>query len=177
MIRSFFPALCGAALAGCALVPPSHVGGIGASIRPMDYAARLCRPVSIEQYPACVSAVLDVFDQPRPNLPPPGHSTSGPFAVILADALYLGEYRSTPFAASFEVSHGTHQCRGAYSALRGSPDAIYDVHCNDGRMGWADVIRASDGRNGIGRFMLDDGTRGDIVFGHLPLAALTRNGD
>jgi hypothetical protein len=165
-------ALLSILLGACGLVPPNHLGGISTSVSPMDYARRLCAHLPLEEYPSCVSGVLDEIDRPRPDIPPPGHSTSGPFAVIMDGEIYLGDYRSSPFAADFRVSNGRHQCRGAYSAFRGSADANYDVYCDDGRAGWADVIRARDGRNGIGKIALDDGTRGEIVFGHVPLGGL-----
>jgi hypothetical protein len=88
--------------------------------------------------------------------------------------VYVGDYRSNPFKADFRVSNGRNGCRGAYNAITGSADAVFDVYCDDGRSGWADVIRAGDGRNGIGKIALDDGAEGDIVFGHLPLGGLDR---
>lgn len=172
MARPLLAALLSLSLGACALAPPSHLGGISTNVTPMDYARRLCAPQPLDHYPSCVSAVLDAIDRPRPDIPPPGASTSGPFAVIMDGELYLGEYSSTPFAARFSVSNGSQVCRGAYDVLHGSADALYDVHCDDGRAGWADTIRAHDGRNGIGKIMLDDGTQGDIVFGHVPLEGL-----
>ncbi|MBK5963098.1 hypothetical protein CCR95_03075 [Thiocystis minor] len=157
--------LCG----GCGLFPPSHLGGIATTVTPEDYGQRLCGHLDLEDYPSCLSQVLDSFEQPRANTLPPGHSTSGPFAVMMEKDVYLGHYQSDISQASFRVSNGRNGCRGSYNAFAGSPDAIYDVYCDDGRSGWADIIRDSDGRNGIGKLALDDGTQGEIVFGYVPL--------
>jgi hypothetical protein len=155
-------------LGGCALVPPTHLGGIATTVTPMDYGRRLCAHVAPESYATCLNEVLDDINHRHHRLPP-GLSTSGPFAVIMDGEVYLGDYRSSLFAADFTVASASHRCRGGYNAFTGSADALFDVYCDDGRSGWADLIRASDGRNGIGKIGLDDGTEGDIVFGYLPL--------
>lgn len=160
-------------LCGCGLFLPNHVGGISATVTPEDYAERLCANEDLESYPACFSGILDYLDEPRPSELPPGHSTSGPFAVVMEGATYMGHYSSSPFAASFNVSNGANGCRGSYNVLAGSADAIFDVYCDDGRRGWADIIREQDGRNGIGQLVLEDGTRGDIIFGYRPLGRAT----
>lgn len=157
-----------ALLGGCAIVPPNHLGGIATSVTPMDYARRLCGHLDLQSYATCLNEVLDGINQ-RGNRLPPGYSTYGPFAVIMDGDVYIGDYRSWPFAAEFRVSNGRKGCRGSYNAFTGSADAIFDVYCDDGRSGWADMIRAADGRNGIGKIGLDDGTAGEIVFGYLPL--------
>ncbi len=175
MARSLIISALSFQLAACALVPPTHLGGIAASVEPMDYARRLCTHLPLDAYPTCVSAVLDEFDRPQPTTPPLGYSTSGPFAVIMQGEMYLGDYRSSIFVADFSVSNGHQTCRGAYNAFRGSVDARYDVYCSDGRAGWADLIHDTDGRRGIGKLMLVDGTEGEIVFGHVPLAAFMSN--
>ncbi|MBK1645264.1 hypothetical protein CKO25_11550 [Thiocapsa imhoffii] len=158
---------------GCALIPPTHFGGIATSVSAMDYAEQLCSVVELEAYATCLNEMLDDIDQRGSHLPA-GFSTSGPFAVILGGEVYLGSYRSSPFAAAFQVTSGERQCRGGYSAFHGSADAVFDVHCDDGRSGWADTVRALDGRNGIGTIKLDDGTEGRIVFGYLPLGDVER---
>jgi hypothetical protein len=174
MTRLHLAASLSLLLGACSLVPPNHLGGISASVSPMDYARRLCAHLDPESYSSCVSEVLDEVDRGQPNRLPPGYSTSGPFAVIMDGDVYIGDYRSSLFMADFRVSNGQHGCRGGYNAFTGSADAVFDVYCDDGRSGWADMIRASDGRNGIGKIALDDGTEGDIVFGHLPLGSLDR---
>lgn len=175
MVRMKLILLAALPLSACMLAPPNHFGGLSASVSAEDYARRLCAHQALNAYPSCVSAVLEEMDRPRPDPPPPGHSTSGPFALILDGRLYLGTYQASPFRARFDVANGDERCRGHYDAFGGSADAIYDVHCTDGRKGWADLIRSHDGRNGIGRLMLDDGTQGDIVFGHVPLDGLFGN--
>lgn len=173
MSRYVVAVVLSAQLAGCGSLMPNHMGGIAATVTPEDYAERLCANEDLESYPACLSRVLDYMDEPRANEVPSGHSTSGPFAVIMDGTTYMGSYSSGPFAASFQVSNGRNGCRGSYDVLAGSADAIFDVYCDDGRRGWADTIRAMDGRNGIGRLALEDGTKGDIVFGYKPLGRAT----
>lgn len=157
-------------LAGCGLVSPKHIGGISATVTPEDYAQRLCGHLDLEDYPSCLTQVLEYFERPRPNDLPPGHSTSGPFAVMMDGKVYMGTYgKDSPFNSSFRVANGNKSCRGSYSAFHGSADALFDVYCNDGRSGWADLIHDSSGRDGIGKIALDDGTKGEIVFGYTPL--------
>jgi hypothetical protein len=156
-------------LAGCGVFLPGNVGGIAVGVPPEQYGERLCRDVDLEAYPACLSAVLDYFEEPRAN-PGPGETTSGPFAVAMDQGLYLGNYSSVPpFSASFYVSNGENACRGSYNAFTGSRDALFDVYCDDGRAGWADTVHDLSGSSGIGQLTLDDGTQGDIVFGYAPL--------
>lgn len=158
------------ALTGCALLLPNHQGGISTMVSPDEYGDRLCRHLDLEDYAGCMSEVLEYFETPRPDVIPAGHSTSGPIAVMMKEDVYIGQYDSLPpFAASFRVSNDTNACSASYNAAAGSVDAVFDVYCSDGRSGWADIISAIDGRNGIGRLVLDDGSEGDIVFGYLPL--------
>ncbi len=159
--------------AGCGFLMPGHTGGISTFVAPEDYGERLCANVELESYSSCLSNVLDYFEMPRAE-DIPGQSTSGPFAVSMDGGLYLGTYRSTPpFAASFRVSNGPNGCRGSYNVLQGSQDALFDVYCDDGRAGWADIVLDQGGRNGIGQLTLNDGTKGDIVFGYVPLGQAT----
>ncbi|NEX19049.1 hypothetical protein G3480_01745 [Thiorhodococcus mannitoliphagus] len=157
-------------IAGCAFLPPNHLGGIATKVTPGEYGDRLCRHLDLEDYAGCVSEVLEYFETPHPNDLPPGHSTSGPIAVMFEEEVYTGHYDSAPpFAASFRVSNGVNACSASYNAGADSRDALFDVYCNDGRSGWADMILAMDGRNGIGKLALDDGSQANIVFGYLPL--------
>lgn len=160
-------------LGGCGAFPPSHQGGISATVTPEDYGHRLCGHLALEDYPSCLSQVLDYVQSANQSSGaktlPAGYSTSGPFAVVMGQELYLGNYRSDLFQAEFRVSNGRHGCRGSYNAFANSVDAIFDVYCDDGRKGWADIILAHDGRNGIGKLALDDGTLGEIVFGYTAL--------
>jgi hypothetical protein len=156
-------------LGGCGTTLPGHIGGIAAYVSAEDYAEKLCSHVDLESYPSCVSNVLDYFEEPRADDIPPEQAVSGPFAVIMERAIYLGTYSSRPFAGQFQVSSGGKSCRGAFDAFAGSRDALYDVYCDDGRAGWADLILDQTGRNGIGQLSLNDGTKGEIIFGYLPL--------
>jgi hypothetical protein len=173
MSRVFVAIGLAASLCGCGLFTTGHIGGVATRVTPDDYAERLCANLDLESYPACYSRVIDYLDEPRASELPPGHSTSGPFAVVMEGSTYMGHYSSSPFAASFQVSNGANSCSGSYNVLAGSADAIFDVSCDDGRRGWADIIREQDGRNGIGQLALEDGTRGDIVFGYKPLGRAT----
>ncbi|AGA92289.1 hypothetical protein Thimo_3633 [Thioflavicoccus mobilis 8321] len=142
------------------------VGGC-TTVEPIDYARTLCDTVPRAEFSTCASRVIDHYRaSARVTDPPFGYSTSGPFAMVVADALYLGQYRSDPFSAAFEVTHGDDICRGAYNAVAGSPAAILDVRCDDGRTGTADLVLDEGGRNGVGTVRFDDGTNGRIVFGH-----------
>lgn len=158
---------------GCGFMAPGHVGGISTFVSPDDYGERLCESVELEDYPSCLSSVLDYFEAPRAD-DVPGQSTAGPFAVAMDGGLYLGTYSSVPpFVASFRVSNGANACRGSYDVFTGSRDALFDVYCDDGRAGWADITLDQSGRNGIGQLTLNDGTQGDIVFGYVPLGQAT----
>lgn len=156
-------------LSGCGYVLPGHIGGLVTYVSPEEYGERLCAHVDLELYPACLSQVLDHFDDPQTRDPSRDQSGPLPLAVAMDDRLYLGTLDWGPFNSSFRVASGTKTCRGSYSAFGGSQDALYDVYCNDGRAGWAATIRDQSGNNGIGQLTLNDGTRGEIVFGHRPL--------
>ena len=168
-----FPLALAALLGGCGTALPGHIGGITTYVSPEDYGERLCARLDLESYPSCISSVLDYFEAPHADIIPPGHSTSGPFAIAMGGVLYLGTYDSNPFVSHFRVASGTKACHGSFSALSGSRDALYDVYCDDGRAGWADIILDQTGRNGIGQVSLSDGTKGEIIFGYLPLGRAT----
>jgi hypothetical protein len=150
---------------GCGSLLPGHLGGIATEVSDEDYAERLCGYLDLEQYPACVSELMDRYEQKSAD-DDPGHGRTGPFAVIMEGGVYMGTYETYPFSGSFSVSNGENRCRGSFAAATETRDALFDVYCDDGRSGWADIIRATDGRNGIGQITLDDGTKGDIVFGY-----------
>jgi hypothetical protein len=168
MTRFVFSVAVPLLVSGCALVPPTHLGGIATTVSPTDYAERLCAAVDLESYATCMNEVLEGINQRR-NPMAPGDATSGPFAVIMEGDVYVGSYWTAVFVGRFSVSTGNKACRGEYNAFTGSADAIFDVYCDDGRSGWADLIRSMDGRNGIGKIALDDGTEGEVVFGRVPL--------
>ncbi|MBN2886445.1 MAG: hypothetical protein JXM75_07055 [Chromatiaceae bacterium] len=156
-------------LSGCSLIPPGRLGGIAVKVSPEDYAHRLCEHLPLEDYSTCVSQVLDYFDRPRAEPAGAGGSTAGPLVAILDGEVYQGEYSSAPLSARFNISNGAQHCRGSYDAFGGSPDALFDVYCDDGRSGWADLMLGLGGRDGIGRIRLDDGSEGRIVFGYTAL--------
>ncbi|MBV5274565.1 MAG: hypothetical protein JZU52_13285 [Lamprocystis purpurea] len=156
-------------LGGCGTTLPGHLGGIATYVSAEDYGELLCAKVDLESYPSCMSSVLDYFEEPHADDLPSGQSTSGPFAVSMDGTFYMGTYASQPFSGRFEVSSGKNACRGSFDAFAGSRDALYDVYCDDGRAGWADLILDQTGRNGIGQLTLNDGTKGEIIFGYLPL--------
>lgn len=157
-------------IGGCLPPPPGHFGSFATPVTPDDYGRRLCRHLAPEDYSACLSEVLDYFETPRADdLPYGRHSNTGPIALVLDQRVYLGRYEATPLATRFRVSHGNQYCQGGYDAFAGSTDAILDVRCSDGRRGRADLTSALDGRNGIGRLELEDGTQADIVFGYTAL--------
>jgi hypothetical protein len=158
----------GASLGGCGTLLPGHFGGIATAVSPEDYAERLCGYLDLEDYPSCVGHVLDYFEQPIAQQTP-AEAAAGPFAVAMDGGLYMGSYSSTLFDGTFRVSNGANGCRGSFNVLSGSRDALYDVYCDDGRSGWADLILSQDGRNGIGQLALSDGAKGQIVFGYAPL--------
>jgi len=157
--------LCGCA-AACALSACTIV-------EPIDYASTLCDTVPRHEYSACAGKVLEHYrTQSRQTDIPPSHSTSGPIALIAEDRLYQGHYASHPFAARFRVADGSETCHGSYDAVAGSPQAILDIHCDDGRTGTADLVLDQFGRNGVGTVEFSDGSTGRIVFGHAAAGVL-----
>lgn len=144
-------------------------------VEPIDYANTLCETLPREEYSACASAVLEHYRKRSYQTDlDPGESTSGPIAMVTAQRLYQGHYTSNPFAAYFQVVSESETCRGSYSAVHGSKQAILDVACDDGRRGTADLVLDQTGRNGIGTVAFDDGSVGRIVFGHGAAGALTQ---
>lgn len=157
-------------IGGCLPPPPGHFGSFATPVTPDEYGQRLCRHLDLEDYSACLSEVLDYFEAPRPNdLSYGRHSNAGPIAMVLDQRVYLGHYQASPLVTSFRVTQGNHYCQGGYDAFAGSTDTILAVQCSDGRRGHADLTSALDGRNGIGRLELEDGTQAEIVFGYTAL--------
>ncbi|AHF03286.1 hypothetical protein MARPU_04835 [Marichromatium purpuratum 984] len=171
MSRIVVPVVLLGLLAGCALIPPQRLGGIAVEVPPEEYGRRLCEHLEIEVYATCVSQVIDNLDRPRPEVPSPGRSTSGPVVAVVDGEVFSGDYRSTLFTGELNLTSPKTRCRGGYSAFSGDPAAIYEFHCEDGRSGWADLVRDLSGRNGIGRLAFSDGAAGQLVFGHAPLGS------
>lgn len=156
-------------ISGCQ-PPPGHFMPFAAPVSPDEYGRRLCRHLELEDYSTCLNEVLDYFERPTPNdLPYGRHSTAGPIALVLERRVYLGRYEGSPLVTRFRVTHGDQYCQGGYDAFAGATDAILAVRCSDGRRGRADMAASIDGRNGLGRLELEDGTQADIVFGYKAL--------
>jgi hypothetical protein len=154
-------------IAGCA----SDKGQINhnllfTSVEPIEYARILCRGIAMQDQHTCMTSVIKHYYDTRYDEPDPSQVTGGPFVVVLDDELYRGTYVSQPFASAFTVSNGVSICRGRYNAFGGDTKADFDVRCDDGSTGTANIILDVDGRNGIGKITFYDGRRGDIVFGH-----------
>jgi hypothetical protein len=139
-------------------------------VKPIEYARILCKRVPLVQRHSCMTRVVAHYrDNVNRDLPP-DEVTGGPFVAFIDDRLYRGSYRSDPFSAGFSVTDEVSTCRGHYSAPAGDVRPIFQVRCNDGRKGRAQIVLDQSGRNGRGLIeMLDD--RGevrssdDIVFG------------
>jgi hypothetical protein len=114
----------------------------------------------------CMTSVIAHYREARFDEPDPSEVTDGPFVIVLENDLYRGTYVSQPFASAFTVSNGYNICRGRYNAFAGDTRADFDVRCDDGSTGVANIILDIDGRNGVGALELYDGRRGQIVFGH-----------
>jgi hypothetical protein len=95
---------------------------------------------------------------------------------VVWDEVFLGSYWSDPFSASFRVSNDRLTCRGSYSALFGDHEPIFDVTCDNGKHGKADIVLDRSGRNGIGRVYMDDGVVGKVVFGHATVGGAIQTG-
>ncbi len=161
------PALITGLAAGCA----SKQGQINydllfTDVEPIQYARILCRGIPMQDQHSCMTSVLAHYRATRFDEPDPSQVANGPFVVVLGDELYRGTYVSQPFASAFTVSNGYNVCRGRYNAFAGDTKAQFMVRCDDGSTGAAKIILDIDGRNGIGELRLDDGRRGEIVFGY-----------
>jgi hypothetical protein len=130
-----------------------------------EYSRYVCSLVDIEDYATCANRVEKYYSDSLEFPIPPGTSTSGPFAVLLEDELYVGSYRSDPFSASFRISSVENNCWGSYNAIHGDKDAVFKVQFDNGDRGQARIVRDRYGRDGIGVVMMDDGAEGRIVFG------------
>ncbi|MCG6941788.1 MAG: hypothetical protein LJE69_11135 [Thiohalocapsa sp.] len=135
-------------------------------VEPIQYARILCRGIPMHDQHTCMTSVLAHYRATRFDQPDPSQVTNGPFVVVFDDDLYRGSYISQPFIAAFTVTNGSNICRGRYDAFAGDTRADFRVWCDDGSTGFANIILDVDGRNGIGEFVLNDGRRGEIVFGY-----------
>jgi hypothetical protein len=159
-------ALCGIFSGWGTLDEPERFQAVYTPVTPAEIGERLCRGVDLEDYASCINQTVEYYREASREPLPRGASTAAPFAMSLNGRLYLGTYDSDPFRAYFHVAdEGSSTCRGSYNALAGDTEAVFDVRCDDGRRGTADIVLDREGRNGIGGVVMDDGTRGDIVFG------------
>jgi hypothetical protein len=135
-------------------------------VEPIEYARILCRGVDMGDEHTCMTSVIQHWHDTRYDEPDPSQVTGGPFVIVTDEDLYRGTYVSQPFASAFTVSNGHNICRGRYDAFGGDTKADFDVRCDDGSTGVANIILDVDGRNGLGEMDFYDGRRGGIVFGH-----------
>jgi len=154
------------ALAGCSSdTSDRNYDLIFADIKPIDYARIQCRLIPIEDRHTCLTTSIqhyrDVMMEPIPR----DQVTQGPMVAVVGEEIYRGRYVSNPFSAAFTVSSGYNVCRGRFDAVAGETRTIYDVYCDNGATGSANLVLDSSGSNGLGIVEMDDGTRGEIVFG------------
>jgi hypothetical protein len=145
---------------------PERLSAVYTPISVSEYGDLLCGHLAPEDYASCVNRIWDHYRQANREPSEPGDSSSGPFAVVVWGEVFLGSYWSDPFSASFSVSNGRLACRGSYNAFFGDKEAVFDVLCDNGKHGKAQMVRDRSGRNGIGRVYMDDGIVGKVVFGH-----------
>jgi hypothetical protein len=157
--------LCGIFSGWGTAVQPDRSYALYTPVTSSEFTRRLCKHVDVEDYATCANRIEDVYRDSVDDPGSPGSSTSGPFAVVLAGDVLVGNYRSDPFSASFRVSSSSNSCAGSYNAIYGDKEPAFDVWCDDGRRGTARIVRDRHGRNGIGVVQMDDGTQGSIVFG------------
>jgi hypothetical protein len=134
-------------------------------VEPIEYARILCARIPLGERHSCMTAVIDHHREYRYDDRPPENVVGGPFVMFIGNEMYRGSYVSQPFAAAFSVTSGSTICRGRYNAFAGDTRAIFDVWCDDGGRGSANIILDRGGRNGIGQVIMDDGRTGRIVFG------------
>ena len=154
-------------------VQPERSEAVYTPVTIEEYADDLCAQVDIEHYATCANRMDEFYRDSLESDTQPGRSTSGPFALLLGGEMYLGTYRSDPFSASFRVSSDGDSCTGSYNAIFGDKDAIFKVRCDNGMQGTARIVRDRNGRDGIGVVRMDDGTRGNIVFGPRTVGSLS----
>ena len=160
-------ALCAMATSGCSSNSATRdYNLVFTDVKPIQYARILCRGIPIEDQHTCMTSVIEHQAEARDWELTPAEVVDGPFVVLLGDDLYRGSYVSNPFAAAFTISNGYNICRGRYDAFNGDTEAVFDLYCDDGSRGMANIILDTSGSNGVGILDMDDGRRGRIVFGH-----------
>jgi hypothetical protein len=157
--------LCGIFSGWGSTAEPERWTAVYTPVGVTEYGDLLCGHLEPEDYASCVNRIWEHYRESARKRPERGDSTSGPFAVVVWDEVFLGHYWSDPFSAAFQVSNDRLVCRGAYSILHGAQEPVFDVSCDNGKHGKADIVLDRTGRNGIGRVYMDDGTVGKVVFG------------
>lgn len=156
------------AIGGCASKDPSELNYnlLFTEVSALEYGRMLCQYELREYRHTCVTQVLEYYRDAVRKDRTPDQIVNGPFLVFLDRNIYRGRYVSQPFAAAFTIGDGGDVCRGRYNAFAGSNKAVFQVFCDSGSRGSANIILDEGGRNGIGRLWMDDGRIGDIVFGY-----------
>jgi hypothetical protein len=165
--------LCGIFSGYGTMDEPDRWAALYSPVGVAEYGDLLCGHLDLEDYSSCVNRVWGSYREELRRTPEPGRSTSGPFAVVVNDQLLLGSYWSDPFSASFSVSSDRVACRGSYSALHGDRRPVFDVSCDNGMRGRAEIVRDRSGRGGIGRVYMEDGEVGGVVFGPAVVSGLS----
>jgi hypothetical protein len=145
---------------------PDRYRALYTPVTATEYARILCEDQPMEDYASCMNQVRDFAQSLRGRSSREGSSTSGPFAMRLGGEVYVGSYWGTPFSSAFRVANDRGDaCRGSYNAFYGDTEPVYDVVCDNGRRGEAEIVSGRGGRNGIGYVSMTDGTRGRILYG------------
>ena len=147
---------------------PERWGALYTPITVEEYGELLCGRLDPADYATCVNRTWAHYRQAQrqPNLP--GESTSGPFAVVVGNEILLGTYWSQPFAAHFRVSNERLVCQGGYDAFAGDTQAVFQVRCNNGLKGKAQMVRDRNGRNGIGGIYMKNKVQAKLIRNYLP---------
>jgi hypothetical protein len=159
-------------MGGCASHPTTqntidYTAQIATTIEPLDYGRILCRTAPVANRHTCLTMVIRHYLEYRDQQPSPVRSQYEPFVLLMPnDELYRGYYRSTPFSGHFTVFNDAHAvCKGHYNAFLGAHKPQFEVRCDHGLTGTADLVLDRYGRNGLGIVELTNGQRGWIVFG------------
>ncbi|WPL19296.1 hypothetical protein Thiowin_04413 [Thiorhodovibrio winogradskyi] len=158
-----------AAMAGCAQSPQTiDYDLVTTNIKPYEYGEVLCHSVPMDVRHTCITRAMRHYRERVRIDGPPAEATQGPFAMVFSDGdFYAGRYTSDPFALAFTVRNASaQQCRGRYNAFFGDNMPIFKIHCDGGVSGQGNVILDLGGRNGLGKFKLEDGRDGRIAFGY-----------
>ncbi|WP_284316478.1 hypothetical protein [Labrys miyagiensis] len=98
----------------------------------------------------------------------PGVARTLPVVVVSEGlgGVLRGSVRVEQTQGSYVVSKGKLSCSGSYALATWTPRLPVSILCNDGRKGTAYVTNDQDKFSGKGNFTLNDGTKGEFVFGN-----------